>query len=88
MYRQQVLKCRLGDRLVTGSDRFEEKTVTQKSQCLCGFQQGGDRGDSFFQVLKIFRKNQNNKQNSKNLTPLTPISENPVFMRVLGVTDK
>jgi hypothetical protein len=70
---------------VTGSDRFEEKTVTQKSQCLCGFQQGGD---SFFQVLKIFRKNQNNKQNSKNLTPLTPISKNPVFMRVLGVTDK
>ena len=58
MHRQQVLKCRLGDRLVTGSDRFEEKTVTQKSQCLCGFQQGGDRGDSFFQLLEIFSKSQ------------------------------
>ena len=56
MHRQQVLKYHLGDRLVTGSDRFEEKTVTQKSQCLCGFQQGGDRGDSFFQVLKISKK--------------------------------
>ena len=58
MHRQQVLKCRLGDRLVTGSDRFEEKTVTQKNQCLCGFQQGGDRCDSFFQVLEIFSKSQ------------------------------
>ena len=81
MHRQQVLKYHLGDRLVTGSDRFEEKTVTQKSQCLCGFQQGGDRNDSFFQVLKIFRKNQNNKPTSKNLTPLSPIVKKPVFMR-------
>ena len=81
MHRQQVLKYHLGDRLVTGSDRFEEKTVTQKSQCLCGFQQGGDRGDSFFQVLKISKKNQNNKPTQKNLTPLSPIVKKPVFMR-------
>ena len=85
MHRQQVLKCRLGDRLVTGSDRFEEKTVTQKSQCLCGFQQGGDRGDSFFQVLKIFRKNQNNKQNSKKPdTSDTDIKKSSIYAGLRG----
>lgn len=81
MHRQQVLKYHLSDRFVTACVRFQKKL----SRCKPVFMRVSakcDRCDSFFQVLKIFRKNQNNKQNSKNLTHLSRYQKSSVFMRV------
>ena len=78
MRRQQVLKCHFKDcfmtgydRFMTGYDRFVIKTVIEKAQCLCGFAGFYDSYDSFFQVLKIFKKNQNNNTTSKKLSFLS-----------------
>lgn len=82
MQRQQALKYRLNDSLMTENDTFKIKTVIEKSQCLCGFAGTDDSYDTFFQVLKIFRKNQKNKPTSKKLSFLSSGLEKPVFMRV------
>ena len=67
---------------MTGNDTFEINTVIKKSQCLCGFAGSDDRNDTFFQVLKIFRKNQKNKSTAKKLSFLSSELKKPVFMRV------
>ncbi len=56
---------------MTENDSFKMKTVIKKTQCLCGFAGSYDRNDSFFQVLKIFRKSQKNKLTSKKLSFLS-----------------
>ena len=66
MHRQQALKYRFDDSLMTENDTFEINTVIKKSQCLCGFAGSDDRNDTFFQVLKIFRKNQKINRPQKN----------------------
>ncbi len=48
MQRQQVLKYRFDDSLMTESDRFKMKTVIKKSQYLCRFAGINDRNDTFF----------------------------------------
>ena len=48
MYRQQVLKCRLGDRLVTGSDRFEKKLSPKKVSVYAGFSKVVTEVTAFF----------------------------------------
>lgn len=37
MHRQQVLKCRLSDRFVTGCVRFKKKAVTLEASVYAGF---------------------------------------------------
>ena len=83
MHRQQALKYRFDDSLMTENDTFEINTVIKKSQCLCGFAGSDDRNDTFFQVLKISRKNQNNKPTSKKLSFLSSGLKKPAFTRVL-----
>lgn len=48
MQRQQVLKYRFDDSLMTKNDTFKIKTVIKNIQCLCGFAGINDRNDTFF----------------------------------------